>query len=107
MSQQLVLRVMADFGSSGVWVDEAIGPFRHGMTEHSDLSLPASLAAAFDAWIETYWDRKQWDASTVESFNDQGRSLARQLKAFMGASSVVSYQPEAWPTGLGPEELVP
>jgi hypothetical protein len=107
MSSQLKLRVMADYGTSGIWVDGEIDPFRHGMVEHVDLSLPSDLAASFDSWIETYWDRKAWEQSDAESFNQAGRALAVQLKAFVGGAAVVSFQPELWPVGLGPEELLP
>jgi hypothetical protein len=98
---------MADYGTSGIWADGDIGPFRHGMVEHADLSLPPSLAAAFDAWIEKYWDRKAWSQSENESFNQVGRTLAGELKAFVGEAASVSYQPELWPSGLGSEELLP
>ena len=107
MSSQLKLRVMADYGTSGIWADGDIGPFRHGMVRHSDLSLPSDLSSAFDAWIDRYWARKQWGQSDNESFNQTGRALAIQLKAFVGEATVVSFQPELWPTGLGPEELLP
>ena len=107
MSPQLKLRVMADYGTSGIWADGETPPFRHGMVQHADLSLPTSLAAAFDAWIERYWDRKQWSQLDNESFNQEGRALAAQLKIFAGGSTIVSFQPELWPTGLGSEELLP
>ena len=107
MSSQLMLRVMADYGSSGIWAVGDIGPFRHGMVAHTDLSLPPGLATAFDVWIERYWDRKQWSQSDNESFNQEGRALAVQLKAFAGGDTVVSFQSELWPTGLGQEELLP
>ncbi|NZA26839.1 hypothetical protein H0E84_10625 [Luteimonas sp. SJ-92] len=98
---------MADYGTSGIWADEVIGPFRHGMVPHSGLSLPPALAAAFDAWINRYWERKQWDLSDTESFNQEGRVLALKLKKFAGSDTIVSFQPEQWPSGLGPEELLP
>jgi hypothetical protein len=101
------LRVMADYGSSGIWADGEFGPFRHGMVRHSDLSLPPALAIAFDAWIERYWDRKAWSDLDTVSFNQDGRALAVRLKEFVGPSTVVAFQPELWPSGLGPEELLP
>lgn len=96
MSSQLKLRVMADYGSSGIWADGEIGPFRHGMVEHVSLSLPPSLAAAFDTWIERYWGRKTLSQSDNDSFNQTGRALAGQLKTFVDGSAVVSFQPELW-----------
>ena len=107
MSSLPKLRVMADYGSSGIWSDGEIGPFRHGMVEHTELLLPPALAAAFDAWIDRYWDQKEWPQSTKETFNQEGRALAAQLKLFVGKETVVVFQPELWPTGLGQEELLP
>lgn len=107
MPSQLTLRVMADYGASGIWVDGEIGPFRHGMLELADLDLPADLAASFNAWIATYWERRQWSETDAESFNQTGRALAVRLKAFLGSRAAVSFQPESWPTGLGPEEFLP
>ena len=98
---------MADYGSSGIWSDGETGPFRHGMVEHNDLSLPPSLAAAFDAWIEKYWDQKEWSQPAKEAFNQDGRALAARLKIFVGSETVVAFQPELWPSGVGPEELLP
>lgn len=98
---------MADYGSSGIWADGAIGPFRHGMVKHADLSLPSELAAAFDAWIARYWSRKTWSQADNESFNQTGRALAAQLKSVVGEATVVSFQPELWPSGLGTEEVLP
>ena len=106
-SSQLKLRVMADYGTSGIWADGATGSFRHGMIEHADLGLPAELAASFDAWIERYWERRQWSRLDSESFNRTGRELAVQLKAFLGWGTGVPFQAELWPAGLGPEELLP
>jgi hypothetical protein len=97
---------MAEYGTSGIWADDPIGPFRHGMVRHSDLALPTELASAFDAWIDRYWSRKRWTLADNESFNQTGRTLAKQLKEFMGEATSVSFQPELWPRGLGPEELL-
>lgn len=107
MSSTLELRVMADYGASGIWVDGEMGPFRHGMLEHADLDLPADLSASFNAWIDAYWGRRQWSEADSESFNQTGRALAVRLKAHLGSRAAVSFQPEAWPSGLGPEELLP
>lgn len=100
------LRVMAEYGSSGVWVAEACGPFRHGMIEHKRLSLPDGLAQRFAAWIERYWavlDHRPFD---VESFNAEGRSLAVALKAFVGAETEVVFEPETAEGGLGVPETI-
>ena len=101
------LRVMADYGTSGIWADAAFGSFRHGMLAHSELSVPPDLASGFDAWIARYWERKHWGLIDTESFNEEGRALALRLKHFVGGDIAVTFQPEQWPSGLGPEELLP
>ena len=98
---------MADYGSSGIWSDGDTGPFRHGMVEHNDLNLPCELAAAFETWIDRYWGQKDWNQPEKELFNQQGRELAERLKAFVGVETLVVFQGEQWPAGIGPEELVP
>jgi hypothetical protein len=87
------LRVMADYGSSGIWVVEPVGPFRHGMIEHQDLRLPPDLARRFTAWINDYWQARdsQFDKS---KFITVGRELARELKAFVGTGVRVFYAAE-------------
>ncbi len=80
------LRVMADYCSSGIWATRAGEPF-HSMIEHSDLDLPASLAARFAAWQETF----DCDAYDEAAFDDEGRVLARELKRFIGPSVRVVY----------------
>ncbi|NUO75737.1 MAG: hypothetical protein HOQ32_06955 [Lysobacter sp.] len=96
MTATAQLRVMADYGSSGIWADGDIGPFRHGMVRHADLSLPPELTVAFKRWIEGYWERKQWNQADNDAFNRTGRSLAAQLKAHVGDDVTVTFQPELW-----------
>ncbi len=97
---------MADYGSSGIWVDEPIGPFRHGMITHRRLGLPAELAAQFAAWIDKYWARSGRRPLDVPSFNAQGRSFAVELKRFVGAETTVLYEPELEDGELGPPEVI-
>ena len=89
------LRVMAEYGSSGIWVVEPTGPFRHGMIEHQALRLPSELAGRFAAWIDDYWQvldaPDQFDKS---KFVATGRKLARDLKAFVGSEVRVLYAAE-------------
>jgi hypothetical protein len=99
------LRVMAEYGSSGVWAAEQIGPFRHGMVRHSTLSLPDDLAARFEAWITRYWQRRESEFDTA-LFNAEGLELARALKRHVGPQTEVVFAPEAEDGGLLPEQVV-
>src|SRR5437867_1069892 len=47
-------RVMAEYGSSGIWAIGNKAPFRHGMVEHSALQLPPEICDRFVKWIQTY-----------------------------------------------------
>jgi hypothetical protein len=100
------LRVMAEYGSSGIWVAEAFGPFRHGMIDYKRLGLPDELAAKFAAWVDRYWaraDRRPFDEA---AFNAQGRSLAIALKEFVGPDTQVIFEPELEDGGLGAPEII-
>jgi hypothetical protein len=99
------LRVMAEYASSGIWVAEPMGLFRHGMIEHKGLGLPDQLAASFAAWIERYWGRLQ-NGFDIMAFNTEGRALAVALKAFVGADTEVVFQAEVEDGGLRAEETV-
>lgn len=74
------LRVMAEYGSSGIWVDGSVGPFLHAMARHRDLALPADLAARFVSWISWYWAKADKKPLDLKTFNAEGRSLAIALK---------------------------
>jgi hypothetical protein len=98
---------MADYGSSGIWVAEPCGPFRHGMISYSSLGLPTPLTTRFEAWIAHYWKRIDDPAAfDCQSFNATGRLLARDLKAFVGRDTRVLFVTEDPAGGLGPEEEV-
>ncbi len=99
------LRVMAEYGSSGIWVAESVGPFRHGMIDHQKLGLPDELAERFGAWIERYWARLR-DEFDAKAFNAEGRALAVALKAFVGSETEVVYEGEAEDGGLLSPEIV-
>lgn len=96
---------MAEYGSSGVWVAEAVGPFRHGMIGHKRLGLPDQLAERFRAWIDRYWKRLEAGFDAV-AFNVEGRALAVELKAFVGAETEVIYEAEAPDGGLLEPEII-
>ena len=86
------LEVMAEYESSGIWVTEDIGPFRHGMIEHRDLNVPQDLAAKFNSWIAKYYTVIDNPSFDYDSFNEVGRQLARQLQEVLGADTEVTYE---------------
>lgn len=99
------LRVMAEYGSSGVWRSrEAKGLFRHGMVELADLGLSPALSRRFVAWIATYESDNLTGRLDVEKFNIEGRALALELATAMGEP--VEFQGELDGGGLGPPELI-
>ena len=115
----LKLRVMAEYESSGIWVIEQVGPFRHSGVDYDWLSLPPELAEQFRRWIITYWayyDQAMFDEEypefkgfifDTESFNQEGRELAHQLKAHLGPECYVEFQPESNEGGgLGTAEII-
>jgi hypothetical protein len=103
------LRVMAEYGSSGIWVvaRRPGGLFRHGMIEYADLGLSTALSAEFASWVERYeHDNPNGDLDT-EAFNAEGRRLANALKAFLGTAYSVEFQGEADDGSLMPSEVIP
>jgi hypothetical protein len=99
------LRVMAEYGSSGIWVAEPVGPFRHGMVGYTRLRLSADLAARFTAWIERYWHRLN-DEFDTKAFNSEGLALAFALKRHVGPDTEVVFAPESEEGGLEPERII-
>ena len=99
------LRVMAEYGTSGIWVAESVGTFRHGMIDHKKLGLPDALAERFGAWIERYWARLR-DNFDPKAFNTEGRALAVALKGFVGPETEVVYEGEAEDGGLLSPEII-
>jgi hypothetical protein len=96
---------MAEYGSSGIWVAEAVGPFRHGMIAHKKLGLSDELAERFAAWIERYWARLR-DDFDVKAFNAEGRALAVALKKFVGPETEVVYESETENGGLLAPQII-
>lgn len=108
MEQQFpCLRVMAEYGSSGIWVVKPFGPFRHGMIGHKKLALPDDLARRFREWIDLYWkildSLANFDSA---SFNQEGRRLAHALKQHMGFETEVLSAPIGPDNRLGADEHV-
>jgi hypothetical protein len=92
----LKIRVMAEYGSSGIWgfSEKETGGWRHGMLEHRALKLPRELSDRFDQWILVYEDQHPKDLLDTAAFNAEGMQLARLLKAFLGPTRYVEYQGE-------------
>ncbi|MBO0795301.1 MAG: hypothetical protein J2P36_30785 [Ktedonobacteraceae bacterium] len=102
------LRVMAEYGSSGIWMIGQIGIFRHGMIEHHALGLPPELARHFDEWIMEYTSplENPGHSLDVTGFNATGRALAAELKRFLGPAYQVEYLPEKEDGSLGAAESI-
>lgn len=99
------LRVMAEYGSSGVWKSRKVkGLFRHGMVELAELGLSPALAQRFIAWIATYENDNLAGRLDIEHFNTEGRALALELASAM--NEPVEFQGELEGGGLGPSELI-
>lgn len=90
------IRVMADYGSSGIWAfsDPPSKGFRHGMLEHHRLKLPKALSEAFDLWIRRYEEENLKDMLDTDTFNAEGIRLATLLKQHLGPHRYVEFQGE-------------
>ncbi len=99
------LRIMAEYGSSGIWAAEPVGPFRHGMLSHGELGLTVQLAARFDTWIDRYWQRLDDEFDAI-LFNAEGLELALELKRHVGPATEVVFAPESEDGGLEPDRVV-
>lgn len=103
----LKIRVMAEYGSSGIWgfSEKGNGGWRHGMVEHYRLKLPRELSDRFDTWIQDYEDMNLGTGKSGrldnEAFNEEGMYLATELKRFLGQYRHVEYQ------GEGEDGLLP
>lgn len=98
MSKYDFVRVMADYGSSGLWVkfDAPDEMFRHGMAVPDDIGISQELADKLSLWIDKY-DTLENDEESVKKFDDEGRQLARLVKNELGKSVTVVYSPESNP----------
>lgn len=101
------LRVMADHGSSGIWVIEPTGPFRHYGVGNARLALSQDLADRFEHWIGTYelllTAPEEFD---YRAFNAEGRLLAESLKQHVGSATYVEFQAETAEGGLCESEEI-
>ncbi|GHO68309.1 hypothetical protein KSC_072010 [Ktedonobacter sp. SOSP1-52] len=95
------LRVMAEYGSSGIWD-------RQGMIEHHAFGLPPELACHFDEWITEYTSplENPGHPLDVTAFNAKGRALEAELKRCLGPKYQVEYAPEMEDGSLGVAESV-
>ncbi len=93
----LRIKVMADYGASGLWCEDC------GMLDHDDLGLPTELSNGLRHWVATYdglideWLKSQEESSeaptfvkpplaapeAVNAFNDEGFALARAIKDYV------------------------
>ncbi len=87
------VRVLARFRSSGIFT---VDPINHSMTVMvvlERLRLPPELESAFKHWVHVFGDLPDNPTSVhVRKLNEIGRTLARDLKAHLGAKSHVEYQ---------------
>jgi hypothetical protein len=114
---KLMLRVMAEWSSSGIWMIGDYGGFRHAMVNPEQLGVPVELAERFRAWIAAWeagaslslpWSERINVAEVPDynQINEEGRVLARALKQHFGSDARVCFAPET-PTGdLAPEEEI-
>ncbi len=98
---------MAEYGSSGIWVDKEHGLFRHGMIDYTDLHLPQELAERFTHWIAHYEQQITSPSEyNYQTFNAEGRLLAEALKRHVGSETYVEFQAETSDGGLTPSEEI-
>lgn len=98
----LRIRVMAEYGSSGLWSIATGGAFRHGMLEHAQLDLPPDLCRRFATWIATYEEHNLAGTLDHVAFNREGLALATLVKAHLGSEHHVELQAEAADGSLQP-----
>lgn len=97
------LRVLAEYESSGIWRS---GPNGVSEVKHEDLGLPPDLRGQFYKWIALYSRRLAEDDWNLDEFNARGRSIAKDLKVFMGPEIAVEYIPELPSGDEGPPETI-
>lgn len=95
------LRVMADYSSSGIWIIEQAGPFKHSMANYSDLGISEKLSNAFEKWITEY-DKALEGKLDKQLFDKTGRDLALDLKKELPDVQVFYYHENR---DLGEEEV--
>ena len=99
----LTIRIMAEYASSGLWVVESSGPFRHGMISAHHLGLTPSLEIALNQWIALYHACQSPDFNTC-AFNQEGRRLALEVKRQLGERARVFFVAENADGSIGDEE---
>ncbi|MET0068384.1 MAG: hypothetical protein ABW076_18720 [Candidatus Thiodiazotropha sp.] len=96
ISKNICFRVMAEYGSSGIWefVHDETGPWRHSMANYRRLGLPDELERDFKEWISDYEDKNLAGELDHVQFNCTGLSLAYRLYDHLDKSNYVEYQGE-------------
>lgn len=106
MTPRKRLIVLADYYTSGVWLEKPTHGFREVMISHEALAVPAELAAAFDLWVHEYDEHRTWTAADTEVHNHDGRRLARRLKGHVKTDFEVVFRPSRWPSGCSVDEVI-
>ncbi len=96
------LRVMAEYGSSGIWqfVHDETGPWQHSMIEYQRLGLSEDLKDSFKKWISSYEQNNIQGELDHIAFNATGLSLAYELYIHLNKENYVEYQGESEDGGL-------
>ena len=82
------VRVMAEYGSSGLWLTYPAGMFGHGSIRCEALFLPPDLTAEFADWIEAYDGCLQPKTFDLDAFNRRGRELAASAQGAFWAGEL-------------------
>ena len=90
MRSALMIRVMAEYGSSGVWgfSKNPSGLFKHGMMEHSELHMPRELQERFERWIQEYETKNLNDTLTMDTFKCRGFRAGKASEGLSGTKSI-------------------
>jgi|SRR5581483_9768632 len=93
-----VLVIMSgDYGYSGLWSPDTTGKAAYCTVEAKTVELPDDLAGRLESWVFDYWELHPDDEGVVpdfEGFNKAGRSLAAEVKRFVGEAIDVYFAPE-------------
>ncbi|WP_459934444.1 hypothetical protein [Fundidesulfovibrio butyratiphilus] len=96
-------RIMADYGC-GLWDDQGWGTG----PDNAEINAPEGYVKRFDEWLDRYAIEEE--GLDLDSFNEEGRALAVELKTLVGPAVKVTYVYEkptdATYTGPDEEEIV-
>lgn len=101
----ITLKVYPDWSSSGIWVydDPSFRPQgggSHYNIQYESLGLPSDLADRFKRWHAAFDESDYEDPIDADWWWAEGRSLAQELKEFVGPEVRVIYR------GKGREEEI-